>query len=259
MSHIIAIVNQKGGTGKTTTVTNIGRALEASGHKVMIIDMDAQANLTYSLGISEAPNTVGDLLLGQVAIEEVLVDMKGIDVVPSDNFLAEKEFTFIKEGYAFDILKQHIFPIKDQYDVILIDCPPNVSFLTATALTASQYVLIPMLMDALSLQGLDQILFTVDEIKQSLNPELEVLGVLKVMVDKRRNLTKEANAFIKDNYDIHIFENAIRTSVKAAEAPSYGLSVLEYSPNCNTSKDYIKASKELMKILTQKLTAIQMN
>lgn len=259
MSHTIAIVNQKGGTGKTTTVVNLGRAFQQIGKKVLLIDLDAQANLTYSLGIIEPIFTIADLLLQNEDSASVILDVNGLDLLPSNNFLAEKEFTFIKEGYSFDILKQHIFSLKSLYDVILIDCPPNVSFMTAAALTASDDVLIPMQMDALSIQGLNQIMYTVDEIVHTLNPDLGILGVLPVMVDKRKTLTSEAHSFIHENYKLHIFEPAIRSNVKAAEAPSHGLSVIEYSPNCNASIDYKAASKVVWKAMKKQRKAVETN
>lgn len=245
-AETIAIVNQKGGTGKTTTAVNISRCLVMESKKVLLIDLDAQANLSYSLGINNPTYPVGKLMEVGTFNPEAVVNREGIDVLPTDNFLSEYEFTFIKESYPFITLKKVLKEPKERYDFIIIDCPPTVSFLTANALVAANTILIPMQMDVLSIQGLNQILYTVKEIKEELNPSLKVLGIVRMLVDQRRQLTREALDHIHNNFDLNIFKHYVRANVRAAEAPSYGKSIIEYDPKCNAAKDYINVTKEFL-------------
>lgn len=248
-AEIIAIVNQKGGTGKTTTAINLGRSLAQLDKKVLLIDLDAQSNLTYSLGIHDVAKNIGELIEEGCSGDSSIFQKEGMDVLPTNSFLSESEFSFIRKGYSFTLLREFLEDRKNNYEFIIIDCPPTVSFLTASALAASDSVLIPMQMDVLSIQGLKHILYSVKEIQEALNPKLSVLGVLRVLVDERRQLTKEAYQFIEDNFRIKVFKNHIRLNVKAAEAPSYGVSILEYAPNCNAAKDYIAFADEFLQVV----------
>ena len=243
----ISIVNNKGGTGKTTTTVNIGKALSLLNKKVLLIDLDPQANLSYSFGISTEGCILGEVLLEARVLQQDIYTIGDVDIIPSTNELIDYEYEFIKRGYPFTLFKETVATIKDKYDFILVDCPPSVSYLTVNALIGSDAVLIPMQMDVLSLQGLNQILKI--KIKLQYNPSLYVLGVLAVLVDERRQLTNEILQIVNNDYGINVFNNYIRQNVKAAEAPSFGLSVIEYAPHSNSAQDYLNVTNEMMKII----------
>ena len=244
---IISILNHKGGTGKTTTTINVGRALTMQNKSVLLIDLDSQANLTYSLGIEIANHNIGEVLFKSKSLRDVVVKREGMDVVPANFDLYQYEESIIKYNYGFELLKDALK--HEKYDFILIDCPPSQSQLNINALCASDKVLVPILMDVLSLQGLNQILNTVDEVKRELNPALEVLGILGVLVDDRKQLTRDVLEHIQSHYSITVFNSLIRASVKAAEAPSHGLSILAYAPNSKSALDYISLSDEILMLV----------
>ena len=244
----ISVVNQKGGTGKTTSTINLAKALEQKGKKILLIDMDPQGSLSYSLGIVEFEKSIADALYGEVEVLETIVEREGMDVIPSSISLADVELSLVDAENREHRLKYLLDQVKD-YDFIFIDCPPSLSLLTVNALTASKYVLIPMLMEVLSLQGLDLISETLQKIKQTLNADLSVLGILPVMVDKRRKLSSEVYEHINANYDFRMFESQIRPNVRASEAPSFGQSVISYAPTSNSASDYLDLSEEILKLL----------
>ena len=246
---IIAIVNKKGGTGKTTSTVNIAKALSLKGKKVLLLDLDPQANLSYCYGISTEGCILGEVLLEQKVEKDDIFEADGVDVIPSTNELIDYEFEFIKQGYPFTLFKDTMATVKDKYDYILVDCPPAGSYLTVNALIGSDAVLIPMQMDVLSLQGLKQILKTVEELKNEYNPNLQVLGVLPVLVDERRQLTNEILHLVNNDFGVHVFNNYIRQNVKAAEAPSFRQSVIEYAPKSTSAQDYLNVTKEILKLL----------
>lgn len=244
---IISILNHKGGTGKTTSTINLGKALALQQKKVLLIDLDSQANLSYSLGIPTDQNTLGEILFKNQKLNKSIIKREGMDIVPGSNNLYQYEETIIRNNYGYFLLKEVLQ--NESYDYILIDCPPSQSQLNINALCASQKVLVPMRMDVLSLVGLNQILNTVQVVKENLNKDLEVLGVLGVLVDGRRQLTKEITEHVQSNYPVTVFTNYIRANVKAAEAPSHGISLIEYSPNSTSAVDYISAANELMELV----------
>ncbi len=246
---VISIVNKKGGTGKTTSTINIGKALSLKGKKILLIDLDPQANLSYSFGISTEGCILGEVLLEKKIIESDIYSINGIEIIPSTNELIDYEFEFIKREYPFTLFKETIATIKDNYDFVLVDCPPSASYLTINALIGSDAVIIPMQMDVLSLQGLNQILQTIVDLKNEYNPSLYVLGVLAVLVDERRQLTNEILQIVNNDYGVNVFNNYIRQNVKAAEAPSFAQSVIEYAPTSTSAHDYLNVTNEILKIL----------
>lgn len=246
---IISIVNNKGGTGKTTSTINLGKGLALKGKKVLLIDLDPQGNLSYSLGIQPDECVLGEAMLAEAIRESHIQNREGMDIIPSNNDLINYEFDFIKESFPYDLLKSTLTPVKDQYDYILIDCPPSAGYLTVNALIASDSVLIPMQMDVLSYQGLEQIINTIFEIKENYNNGLYVAGILGVLVDARRHLTYEILERVQNDFGVNVFNNYIRQNVRAAEAPSYGISVIEYAPKSNSAKDYLSATEELLHIV----------
>lgn len=245
----ISIVNQKGGTGKTTTVISLGAVLAKKGKKVLLIDLDPQGNLSYSLGINESDYTIGDVLMGDATAKQSIVHIEDeeLDIIPSSIDLANIEISIAQIEERELQLKKTLKGLS-RYDYVLIDCPPSFSLLAVNSLTLSNEVIIPMQMTALSLQGLDLIYSTIEQIRESLNPKLKILGILPVMVDKRRKLSSEVERYIQDNFDIKLFESGIRNNVKAAEAPSFGKSVINYAPSSNSAKDYQEFGNEFLSI-----------
>ena len=244
---VISVVNQKGGTGKTTTSINLGSALAQKGKKVLLVDMDSQGNLGYSLGI-DTDQSICDVFNGELSIEDVMQEAEKMDVVSSDMRLVDIELSLIDMDDRHSVLNSHLSKLSKKYDYVLIDCPPSLSILAVNALYASDLVIIPMLMEVLSLQGLDQIIQTIEKINTTYKKKLEVLGVLPVMVDKRRKLSEEVKEYIQENYDLRIFESMIRNNVKASEAPSFGQSVVAYSSSSNSAKDYLAFAKEVLSL-----------
>ncbi|MFY0625839.1 MAG: ParA family protein [Reichenbachiella sp.] len=243
-----AIINQKGGTGKTTTVVNLGCALAKKGKKVLLVDLDPQGNLSYWLGCGELENSMTDVILGETKMEDILLEREGLKVAPSDMSLANLEINIAsmeeREGLLLKVIEQ----VEGNFDFILIDCPPSLSLLTVNALTAADKVIIPLQMEVLSLQGLDQIIASIESIKSVLNEDLEIEGLLPVMVDSRRKLSKEVHELISENYDVRVFNSQIRNNVRASEAPSFGESVLSYAPKSNSAIDYTAFAKEILKL-----------
>jgi chromosome partitioning protein len=246
-SMIISIVNHKGGTGKTTTTINLGSALAAQGQRVLLVDFDAQGSLTYSLGINAPEFTITDALLGEATIADALHEREGMDVLPANETLADAELSIARSGERFNHLKALLRPLQE-YDFILIDCPPSLSLLTLNALIASDHLIVAMQMDVLALRGLDSILSIVDQLKP-LNENLSVLGILAVMVDTRKNMHLEIISHIKSNYQTSLFKQSIRSCVKAAEAPSFGRSVVQHAPSSRTAQDYIAFSNEIRQMV----------
>lgn len=244
-TKIYAIINQKGGTGKTTTAVNLGSALARKKKKVLLVDLDPQGNLSYWLGCGTLEISVAEWMLGEATLDDVVLEREGMDVAPSDMSLADLEINIAamddREHLLSTALEQ-----AEGYDYILIDCPPSLSLLTVNALTAADLVVIPLLMEVLSLQGLEQIINTIEKISEVLNENLRIQGLLPVMVDSRRKLSKEVREVIAENYDVNIFKSNIRNNVRASEAPSFGESVISYAPKSNSALDYMAFAKEVM-------------
>jgi len=243
---IIAIVNQKGGTGKTTTTVNLGSALAQAGRSVLLVDFDPQGNLSYSLGITGSEQTMADVLNGDAAIGDIMYEVEGMDVAPSYIELADAEISLAGLEERELLLKKQLEALS--YDYILIDCPPSLSLLTINALSAAERVIIPLQMEVLSLQGLDQIINTINSLKDVLNENLEIFGVLPTMVDRRRKLSTEIYEHIQENYELRIFEHGIRSNVRASEAPSFGQSVIQYAPSSNSANDYRAFANEILNL-----------
>jgi len=248
---IVAVVNQKGGTGKTTTTINLGSALVKANQKVLLVDLDAQGNLSYSLGLLEVNKGMTELFHGEATIAECIVEKDGMSILPSNVTLADTELSLADAPDRETYLKKMLVSI-NKFDFILIDCPPSLSLLTINALNAAHQVIIPMQMEVLSLQGLDLISDTIQKVKKSLNPNLEILGILPVMVDNRRKLSKEVYDHIVENYSLRVFSSQIRRNVKASESPSFGQSVIDYSPTSGSSLDYLQFAQEFIKLTKRK-------
>ncbi|WP_207430064.1 ParA family protein [Sabulibacter ruber] len=244
---IVSVINQKGGTGKTTTTINLGSALQKLGKRVLLIDLDPQANLSYSLGITEPACTLADVFGGQQKLETCIQERNGLYVAPGSNELVDVEISLVTHESRERFLQQLLGEVEG-FDYILIDCPPSLSLLTVNALAASDEVLIPLQMEVLTLQGLGQILNTVQQIKNALNPKLKVKGIVVVMYDKRRKLSTEIEDYLKENVDEYIFQQRIRLNVKLAEAPSFGQSVIDYDASSYGAKDYLGLAREFVSV-----------
>jgi len=243
---IIALINQKGGTAKTTTAINLGSALASLDKKILLIDLDPQANLTYSFGIQSTNGTTADLLQSKQAIQTLLVNKEKLSILPSSSALADLEVALVNKLGRENILKERLVDTKG-YDYIFIDCPPSLSILAVNALNASHEVLIPLQMEVLSLQGLTQLQETIQEVKQVLNRKLKIRGIIASMYDSRRKLSKEIMEELRKNVREKVFKTVIRECVKIAEAPSFAKSVLAYAPSSNGAKDYMELAKEFLK------------
>jgi len=235
---ILSIYSHKGGTGKTTTTINIGRALKDRGYEVLLVDLDPQANLTYSLGIHKT-----DARTVSLSPDKITTTDEGLHILP--NFTAP-QFLIDYEFPSKTSLREEMASCFAEYDFVLIDCPPAMNLTVVNALLASDGVIFPVLLDVLSLEALNQALHAMDGLLIQQKHSLLFTCVLPVMVDSRRLLSSEVKGFIQTTFETPVFENHIRMNVKTAEAPSHGKSVIEYSPNSNGAKDYIKVTDELL-------------
>lgn len=244
-TNVVAVINQKGGTGKTTTTINLGSALSKLGKKVLLLDLDPQSNLSYSLAVTNPDATLADVFQGEKSINDVIVEKNGLWIVPGSNELVDIEISLVSQPEREKFLKNILDQVKG-FDFILIDCPPSLSVLTLNALSAAQEVLIPLQMEVLTLQGLDQIMNTVQKVKKAFNPKLKIKGIVVVMFDVRRKLSLEVLEYLQENVQEKIFRSQVRMNVKLAEAPSFGKSVLDYDSNSSGARDYAALAEEYL-------------
>ncbi|MGH9341631.1 MAG: ParA family protein [Acidobacteriota bacterium] len=243
MGEIIAVINQKGGTGKTTTTINLGTALADLGKRVLLVDFDPQASLSYSLGLSPPRGTlIGVFSDGSLHKTE----NKNLHVLPSSLELADIELALASTPGREDFLKNYLRGLRGKYDYVLIDCAPSLSVLTVNALNASDGVLIPVLMEVLSLQGLTQLLATMDDFKRAFQRDLRIKGILPVRYNPRWKLSSEVLDLIRTNVQERVFDTVIRENVRVAEAPSFAKSVLKYAPQSAGAKDYRALAQEFL-------------
>lgn len=245
MATVISLINHKGGVGKTTSTINIGAALVALGKKVVLLDLDPQANLTLSLGIPRQSITIYESLRGESELVPFKVK-EGLDVIPSTLDLSGAEMELINEAGREFILKELFEPLQEEYDYILIDCPPSLGLLTLNALTSSQYVIIPLQTEFLALQGLTKIKQVVDKVRFRLNKKLQICGVVATMYDARKVLNRDVVATIKKYFGDKVFDTMIRDNVSLAEAPAAKVDIFEYNGRSNGAKDYLSLSKEIV-------------
>ena len=242
----IAFINQKGGVGKTTSVINVGAALSLQGYKVLMIDMDPQANLTYSLRV--APKrlypTIYQVLKGKATVQESIMRHESIDIVPSSIELSGAEMELVNEPGREMLLKRALEGITG-YDYVLIDCPPNLGLLTLNAFTAVKEVFIVLQSEYLALHGLSKLIDVIKVVKERLNSEIDVTGVICTLFDKRKNLNKEVVEHIKEHFGSKVFKTIIRDNVALAEAPSYHKTIFEYDKESYGAEDYMSLSKEI--------------
>jgi len=249
MTRTIAVINRKGGSGKTTSTVNIGAGLSRLKHKTLLIDLDPQANLTYHLGIKpgELRATIAEVIEGRAGIEEATLERAGLDIIPSKLSLADTEARiFNLKGREF-LLKEALAGLKRGYSFILIDCPPSLGLFTLNALVASREVFIPLEVEALALQGLKAILDIIEIVKGRLNPGLEIGGIIPAKFDSRKNLNREVLETIRGHFGELVFKTIIRETVKLAESPSYGRDIFNYAPKSYGAADYLELCKEILR------------
>ncbi|MDX5346316.1 MAG: ParA family protein [Hymenobacteraceae bacterium] len=244
-TQIVSVINQKGGTGKTTTTINLGSALQKLGNSVLLVDLDPQSNLSYSLGITAPGATIADMFTEGKAAADIIIEKDGLSILPGSTDLVDIEISLVTQPKREQFLKEMLREIKG-YDYVLIDCPPSLSLLTVNALVASDMVLIPLQMEVLTLQGLDQILGTISKIQKAFNPDLKIKGIVVVMYDQRRKLSQEVLEYLRENVQEKVFESRIRLNVKLAEAPSFGQSILDYQPSSYGAQDYMALAEEFI-------------
>jgi chromosome partitioning protein len=246
MSKVISISNHKGGVGKTTSAINIGAGLNKLGKKVLLIDLDPQANLSQSLGLIEPERNIYGALRGEYKLQAIEI-LKGLDVVPSTLDLSGAEVEMSGEAGREYILRELIEPIRASYDYILIDSPPSLGLLTINAFTASDLVFIPLQAQYLALQGLTKIIEVVDKIKKRLNKELRVGGVFITQYDSRKVLNRDVVSTIEAHFKDEVFKTRVRDNIALAEAPVKGVDIFRYNPKSYGAEDYLSLSKEILK------------
>lgn len=250
MTKIIAVMNHKGGVGKTTTTINLAAALQQKRKRVLLIDLDGQANLTESSGLSiEEEKTVYGAMKGEYPLPLVGLE-NGLTLVPSCLDLSAAESELINEPGREMILRGLIAKLLDnhKFDYILIDCPPSLGLLTLNALTAADYLIIPVQAQFLAMRGMAKITNVIAIVKERLNPDLNIGGIVITQFDKRKTLNKSVSEIISDAFCDKVFKTVIRDNVALAEAPVKGKNIFEYNKNCNGAKDYMALAQEVMKL-----------
>lgn len=252
MARVISICNQKGGVGKTTTSVNLGAYLTAMGKYVLLVDLDSQANATVGLGIHLADNgsniyhsLISDLN-PQLSIRKT--SLFGFDILPAAQSLAGATVELVSMEERELRLKKVLNPIRTSYDYILVDCPPSLGLLTINALAASEKIIIPVQCEYYALEGLSQLLKTIDLVRQGLNPDLQVLGVLLTMYDRRNQLSNQVLNEVSKNFPGRVFNAVIPRTVSLAESPSFGKTILQFDPYSRAAKSYRQLAEEVIRL-----------
>ncbi len=251
MGKILSVFNQKGGVGKTTTVVNLAAGLGKQGKKVLVVDMDPQGNATSGLGVNKngVELTIYDVLIADRPLGEAVVDStsENVQVIPANNVLAGFEIEIIDREEREHVLSNHLGDVRENYDFIIVDCPPSLGLLSLNALVASDSVIIPIQCEYYALEGVSQLMETVNLIKKGLNPELQIEGVVLSMFDGRNNLSIEVVEEVKKFFKDKVFKTMIPRNIRLAEAPSFGMSAIDYDKNSKGAIAYKYLARELIK------------
>ncbi len=250
MGRIIAIANQKGGVGKTTTAINLSASLASLGKKILVVDLDPQGNMTSGLGVdkNEVELSVYDLFIGNAEIESCICEsvMDNLSVLPSNIDLSAAEIELIGVEDKEFIIRNEVEKVKDDYDFVIIDCPPALSMLTINAMTTANSVLVPIQCEYYALEGLSQLIHTIELVQERLNPKLEIEGVVFTMYDARTNLSLQVVENVKENLDQRIYKTIIPRNIRLAEAPSYGMPINMYDSKSSGAEAYKMLAEEVI-------------
>ena len=250
MGSVIALANQKGGVGKTTTAINLSASLAEKGRKVLAIDMDPQGNMSSGLGLDKnsIDGTIYDMIIGESDVEEVIHKntIENLDILPSNVDLSAVEIEMIDVENKEFVVRNAIQKIRDNYDYVIIDCPPSLSLLTVNAMTTADSVLVPIQCEYYALEGLSQLIHTVELVKDRLNPVLEIEGVVFTMYDARTNLSLQVVENVKDNLEQNIYKTIIPRNIRLAEAPSFGTPINQYDPRSAGAESYMRLAEEVI-------------
>lgn len=259
MSKILALANQKGGVGKTTTSVNLAASLAATKRKVLLIDLDPQGNATMGVGVDKnsLDKTFCDVLLDGLEVHEALIHLEnsGIDLLPANADMTAAEVDLMRADNAEQRFKNCIAPIKDEYDYILIDCPPALNMLTLNALVASDGVIIPMQCEYYALEGLTALMDTINQVRASVNPDLQIEGLLRTMFDPRNTLANDVSAQLIEHFGDKVYRTIVPRNVRLAEAPSHGLPALLYEKTSRGALAYLALAGEMLRRETRNKAA----
>ena len=249
-THVVAIMNQKGGVGKTTTAVNVSAAVGEMGYRTLVIDLDPQGNTTSGFGVEKdkVENSIYDMILGDTPATEAVmdVDSKNISIIPSTIQLAGAEIELVSVMARESRVKQALAVVRDEYDYVFIDCPPSLGILTMNALTAATDLLVPIQCEYYALEGVAKLLETTKMVKAHLNPQLELLGVVMTMYDKRTTLSRQVVKEVKGYFGDKVFKTIIPRNVRLSEAPSYGQPIVSYASKSKGAESYRKLAKEVV-------------
>ena len=249
-TRIIAIINQKGGSGKTTTTVNLGACLAGLGKKILLVDIDPQAHTTTHLGFKphEIEITIYDVLINSQPVDKIITKtpIESLDILPSNVNLSGAEIELVNIAGRENVLKNRIKEFNNKYDYILIDCPPSLGILTLNALNAAQELFIPIQAEFFALEGMTKLLQTIKVVKERLNGKIEISGIILTMFDGRKNICRNVTQKVEEFFKEKVFKTRIRDNVKLAEAPSYGQPVILYAPRSYGSLDYQELAKEVL-------------